>query len=226
MKLFITILNWSEVWALLIPLALVIIYRTKEPAMHPVILYIYIAFVLNAISTTLFVFHSKMPPLLQNNNLLYNLHSIARVFFFSWYISKITPRHFLFINKSIISGYIIFIVVNFLFFESLLFFSSRLFAAESIVLLFLCISFFLRSLQDESGTNWTKYPSFIVSTAVALYEATTFFIFLFILPMAVKDPEFGRLCLDIYKIIFVIFCILLACALFRSKKHEDVVVTT
>jgi hypothetical protein len=218
------VIDWSEVWALLIPLAIILFYRPKEPAMHPVIWYICIALVLNSISTTLYVFHRQMPPFLKNNNILYNLHSIARVIFFSWYISKITSSKFSFIYKSIISVYIIFIIVNFLFFESLLFFSSRLFAAESIVLLFLCISFFLRSLQDESGTNWTKYPSFIVCTAVALYEAITFFIFLFLLPMADKDPDFGLLSLEIYKITFVVFCILLARAIFRSKKQHDVAV--
>ena len=226
MGLLSKVIDWSEVWALLIPLSIILFYRPKEPNINPVIWYVCIALLLNSISTTLYVFYRQMPPFLKNNNILYNLHSMARVIFFSWYINKITPARFSFINKSIISGYIIFTIVNFLFFESLLFFSSRLFAAESIVLLFLCISFFLRSLQDESGTNWIKYPSFLVCTAVALYEAITFFIFLFILPMADKDPGFGLLILDIYKITFVVFCILLAWSLLRSKKQQDVAIIT
>lgn len=224
MEILKTIRDWSEAWALLIPLAIIFFYKPKGPVTQPIIWYCYAAFILNTFSTTLFVFHNQMPPLLSNNNILYNLHSFLRVVFFSWYISKITPRGFLFINKTIFSGYLIFVLVNFVFFESPLFFSSRLFAAESVVLLFLCIAFFLRSLQDESGTNWTKHSSFLVYTGIALYEAITFFIFLFILPMAEKDPEFGRLSLVIYKITFIIFCILLALALYQSKK-EKVVIT-
>ena len=220
MEVFKNILEWSEVWALLIPFTLIIIYRTKAPTMFPVILYICVALVLNTISTTLFVFHSRLPSFLQNNNILYNLHSFARVIFFSWYISKIIPGGFSLLNKIVFSCYLILVLINFFFFESPLFFSSRVFAAESIVLLFLCISFFLRSMQDESQTNWTKYPSFLVCTAVSLYEAITFFIFLFILPMAEKDPEFGRLSLDIYKITFIILCVFIALALYRSKKSE------
>ncbi len=188
--------------------------------MHPVVLYVCIAFLLNSISTTMFVFYKQMPPGLKNNNLLYNLHSLARVLFFSWYISKITPKQFLFIYKTIMLVYIIFVLVNFFFFESPFFLSTRLFATESSVLLFLCLSFFLRSMQDESGTNWTGHPSFLICTGVALYEAITFFIFLFIYPMAEKDPDFGEFSLEIYKLTFIVLCSLLALALYRTKKKE------
>jgi hypothetical protein len=44
--------------------------------------------------------------------------------------------------------------------------------------------------------------------------------------MADKDPGFGLLILDIYKITFVVFCILLAWSLLRSKKQQDVAVIT
>jgi len=222
MDLFQALSEWSEVWALLIPFTIILFYKPDKAVMYPVILYICVALVLNTIATILYVFYKQMPDYLQNNNILYNLHTLARVLFFSWYFIKITPRRFLRLYKALLCVYIIFVMVNFLFFESPLFLSTNLFAAGSILLLFLSLTFSLRSIQDESNTNWTRLPSFLVCTAVALYEAVTFFIFLFIYPMAEKDPEFGKLCLKIYQVIFVVFCVLIALALYRSKKQEPI----
>ena len=224
MEVFQTLSDWSEVWALLIPLTIFLFYKPADPAMRPVILYLFVALVLNSMSTTMYVFYDQMPASFKNNNLLYNFHSIARVIFFCWYIGKITPRQFSFIHKTTLLVYLIFVLVNFLFFESPLFLSSRLFAAESVILLFLCLSFFFRSMQDESGTNWISHPSFLVCTGISFYEAITFFIFLFIYPIAEKNPKFGMISLEIYKITYIVFCILLAIALYRSKKQQPVVV--
>ena len=220
MNLFNTILNWSEVWALLIPLAIYLLYRPTDNSSQILGWYLFVAIILNGLSTTSFVFNESMPAFLKNNNIFYNTHSIARVIFFSWFIQKITPKQFSFINKILLPGYLIFAVVNFIFFENILFFSSRLFAAESVVLLFLCIAYFLRSIQDETVVNWTSHPSFLVCTGIVIYEAITFFIFLFILPLADRDPEFGLLSLKIYKMTFVLLCTLIAIAFYRSKQIE------
>ncbi len=226
MKLIQFIGNWSEVWALLIPLIVILIHKPKEKTIRPLILYVIIAFILNLTATFMLEYYYLFPSSLQNNNFLYNLHSIVRLFFFSWYIIKITPRKFSFIYTALLSVYIVFVLVDFLFFESPLFISPSLFAAGSFVMLFLCLTFFLRSLQDESGTNWINHPSFIVCAGISLYEAITFFIFLFIYPIAAKNPDFGRLSLKIYQVVFIVFCILLALALYRSKRQQTVAVRT
>jgi hypothetical protein len=222
MKWIQIIRNWSEVWALLIPLIVIVIYKPKAPDIRPLVLYVITAFILNFTATFIVEYYYYLPTGLQNNNLLYNLHSIARVVFFSWYILKITPPKLLFIYKAILSVYVIFILVDFLFFESPIFISPSLYSAGSFVLLFLCLTFFLRSMQDESGTNWISQPSFLVCTGISLYEAITFFIFLFIYPVAEKNPDFGRLSFKIYQAIFIVFCVLLALALYRSKKQEAI----
>jgi len=212
------ILDWSEVWALLIPLTIILFLKSPDRVLDPIVIYVFVAFLLNTLATIMQQFYGQMPAGLKNNNILYNLHSLARVFFFGWYFGRITTQRLALVNKGILMIYSVLVILNFIFFESPFFLSPRLFAAESIVLLFLCISFFLRSIQDESHTNWTSQPPFLIFTGVALYEAITFFIFLFIYPIFNKSPEFAQLCMQIYQVIFVVYCIFLALALRRKRK--------
>ena len=213
-----TIINWSEVWALLIPLTVIFIYRPKGVGTKSLILYVFAAFVLNTIATIMVQFYFSMPAWLKNNNILYNVHSLIRVILFSWYLTKIRQYRFPLIQKILLGACLIFILVNFVFMESPFFLSSRLFAVESIVLLSLCLLFFFRSMQDDSEVNWLKHPAFLVCTGICLYEATSFFIFLFFYPLFEKNPEFGNLTMSIHNVMYVILCIILALALYKSEK--------
>src|SRR6185436_2876762 len=125
-----------------------------------------------------------------NNNIVYNIHSMFRVLLFSWYIINIRQYQFTFFFKTFLVAYLVFIFINFTIFESPFFLSTRLFAAESIVLLIMCLFYFFRSIQDESQINWLKHPSFLVCAGISLYVVITFFIFLFFYPLSQKDPEF------------------------------------
>ncbi len=216
-----SIRDWSEVWSLFIPLAVIVIYRNRLEGMKLIILYVMVALFLNLSATILYVYHKSMPPLLRNNNILYNLHSFARVAFFSWYIIQIRHHRYALAYKLILACYLAFVIFNFTAVDSPLYFSSRLFTAESIVLLVLCLSFFIRSMQDDSEINWLKHPSFLVCTGIALYEAINFFIFLFFYPLLEKDREFGKMTMTIHHIVFTVLCLMLALALYRSRKQEE-----
>lgn len=221
MNVFSTILNWSEIWALLIPfLVMIFFYKTTSRDFRPLFLYVCIALVLNSFSTISFLYHAYMPEWLKNNNIYYNLHSIVRVVFFSWYLNRVTPGKNRLIRQLMLIGYGIFVVVHFSFFNSIFFFSTWLFAAESIILLTFCINFYLKMIQDDSRTEWTREPFFLICTAMILYEAITFFIFLFLLPMAKMNPEFGLLCLKIYKITFIVLNISIAVAVIKTD-HKN-----
>jgi len=189
--------------------------------MNSIVLYICIAFVLNLVSTTIFVHHYVMPPFLRNNNVFYNLHSCVRVILFSWYILSFKLPRFSLLLKIILPAYLIFAIINFVFFESLFIFSSRVFSIESIILLILCILYFISSMQDESGTNWLKHPSFIVCTGISLYESVNFFIFLFFYPLFENNPEFGKMTMTIANMMYVILCLLLALALRKNFKLQE-----
>lgn len=214
------ILQWSEVWSLLIPLTIIFVYRTRVPGMRLVVLYICIAFVLNLAATLISVYRLSLPSSLDNNNILYNLHSFTRVLLFSWYILSLKLIRPSWLPKIILPVYILFVLINFIFFEHPLFLSSRLFSAESIVLLVLCLLFFISSMRDESEINWLRHPSFLVCTGISLYEAITFFIFLFFYPLIEKNREFGMLTMRIFSVSYIILCLLLALALYRSRKKQ------
>ncbi len=215
-----TIINWSEVWSLVIPLLVVLVYRPKGPGVNWLISYLLIAFTLNTIATIMVEYYFSMPAWLKNNNILYNLHSLSRVLLLGFYIMAARPSPFAPMLKTILIAYGVFVVFNFSFTESPFFISSRLFTAESIILLIFCFSFFFRSMQDESETNWLKHPAFLVCTGICLYEVTSFFIFLFFYPLVLKNWEFADLTMSIHNVMYVIFCVLLAIALYRYKKKN------
>ncbi len=211
------IINWSEVWGLLIPLAVIIIYKPKGEHSRILVWYVILALVLNLIATLMVEFYFSLPPSLQNNNLFYNLHSTTRTVFFSLYILSARKYKFKGILQLLLGGYLVFITVNFIVNESPLFINTFHFVAESILLLTLCISFFFRSMLDDSNVNWLKHPAFLVCTGLSLYEAATFFIYLFFYPLVLKDWEFGNLTLSIHNVMYVILCVMLAMALYKSR---------
>jgi len=226
MKFLQTLSDWSEVWALLIPLIVIIVSRPKEKQIRVLVWYVIIGFILNFATTFMIEFRNLVPSWLYidnmiNNNIVYNIHSMFRVLLFSWYIINIRQYQFTFFFKTFLVAYLVFIFINFTIFESPFFLSTRLFAAESIVLLVMCLFYFFRSIQDESQTNWLKHPSFLVCAGISLYEVITFFIFLFFYPLSQKDQEFFIVTMRIYSITFVMLCILLSLAFYSSKKQQS-----
>lgn len=213
------IINWSEVCGLLIPLFIILVY--KPSGRHSEILkyYVYVALLLTTISAFMVEFYFSLPASLQNNNILYNLHSIARVFFFSWYIFSIRKNRPV-VLKIVGISYIAFVMVEFILIQSPFLLNTHFFTVESILLLLLCLSFFFRSMQDETETNWLKHPAFLVCTGVLLYEAATFFIFLFFYPLFESNREFGYLTMSIHNAMYVILCCIIAAALYKSRRKK------
>ncbi|HUR66922.1 MAG TPA: hypothetical protein VMZ03_11300 [Chitinophagaceae bacterium] len=184
--------------------------------------YVIIALCLNTVSTVMAQFYGQMPSWLKNNNILYNIHSMTRVFFFSFYIITVRPYKHISLLTGLLVAYIVFVIINFIFFEPILYLSPNLFAAESIVLLVMCMSYFFRSIDDESDTYWLKQPSFLVIGGICFYEVVTFFVFLFFNTINYstehKDRVFADALLMVYTVSYVILCVLLAIALYKNRK--------
>jgi hypothetical protein len=73
--------DWLEVWALFIPL-LVLLTRPNQPGyIRPVIIYVIIALFLNLLIDISWKFkpYYNFPDWFRNNNHFYNMHSIARL---------------------------------------------------------------------------------------------------------------------------------------------------
>ena len=225
MRLLQFLRDWSEVWALLIPLIVFAVHKPKEKHIRLLIWYVIIGFILNFTAIFMVEYSNLVPSWMYiddmaNNNILYNIHSILRVLLLSWYIISIRQFRFSVILKTLLAAYLLFVFINFIFMESPFFLSTRLFAAESIVLLIMCLLYFFRSIQDESQTNWLKHSSFLVCAGISLYEVITFFIFLFFYPLSQTDTPFFRVTMVIYAITFVLFCILLALAFYQTRKQS------
>lgn len=221
-----TILAWSEVWGILIPLTILILYKIKDRELKPVVLYIWVAAFLNIISRIIAELrkaklHYHLPDFLQSNLLFYNLNSVGRVVLFTWFITNTKLLQRFRLLRLIIPVYIVLVLINFTFLEPVLTFSTKMYILEGILLLALCISFFLYSIKDESDIIWMDHPAFIVAAGVSLYEAISFFVFLFFDVISNHMENFGRTTMRIFSISYVILCILLAIVLFRARENDE-----
>lgn len=214
------LITCSEVLGLLIPLIVILLYKPQGNGVNLLKWYVIVAFVVNLIAALMYLFYRSLPENLNNNNILYNIHSVSRVVFFSLYIMSVRKFKHINILRGLLAAYAIFVIYNFIFLEDVLFLSTNLFSAESVVLLVMCLSYFFRSIQDDTETNWLKHPSFLVVSGVLFYEAITFFIFLFFYPLLHNDEAFSLATMRIYALTFVVLCILLGRALYKSRKSN------
>lgn len=224
MKIIRFIHDWSEVWALLIPLIIILLHRPRGDKSSWLVAYVIVAFLLNITSTSMAQFYGSMPSWLKNNNILYNIHSVVRVLLLGAYIITVRPYKYPGVLKGLFAAYMLFIILNFSFLEPVNFLSPNLYAAESIMLLTLCLLYFFRSIEDDSDIHWLRHPSFLVCTGICFYEVITFFVFLFFNTINYstehRDRKFAQVLMLIYTLSYVILCILLAIALYRDRKNQ------
>jgi hypothetical protein len=208
--LFIEILKWSEVWALLIPLTVYLTQRNNGRLLFPLQLYLFIGLVLNLFITLISNIHELVATFNGSNHIFYNIHSVVKVVLLGWFIMRYLPRASGNIIRLVFVFYGAFILFNFSFFESPLFFSSRLLTIESIILMFLGISWYLYTLQDDGKREYNRAAVFLVITGVVIYESISFFIFLFYKQLIVPERNFALLIWKVHDIAFVIMCVFMA----------------
>jgi hypothetical protein len=218
LKILQIIQNWSEVWALLIPLTIIFIKKPAGKGVPWLVSYIIFAIIINFFAQFVLEFYTLLPTGLRvGNNLFYNLHSLARVSLLGAYIISLRNYKYAIFMKLLLGCYILYAILNFILWESPLLLSSYFYSVGSSVLLIFCFIYFIQSISDEEQTNWLKHPSFIICTGIAVYEAITFFIFLFLFPLFDKDPGFAAIAMRIYLGCFLLFCILLAIGLYKYR---------
>src|SRR5579875_2654142 len=137
-----SILAWSEIWAPLMPLICIGLYRYKQPYLQPIAIYVILSLVLNIAANMIAKQKMLGFNLLWHNNIfIYNLHSVVRAFLFGWFFLELKQKFQNGIRLLLIILFLLFVLINFLFFEpfggNLI--SSRLHATESGLLLFFCI---------------------------------------------------------------------------------------
>ncbi len=222
------IFDWSEVWALFIPLTVLLIYKPKSIWVVPVKWYLIIALTLNICID--FIWYVNMYDLFDsrkgdrwNNNIFYNFQSIVRLFFFSWFFST-QGKQFKQITRIIP---VIFLTGTFIFFalsgKSIFIISSYLMATEAGFLLIYCLWFTNKTIRDDKPAFYTTHPPLWVVGGLTLYTAVNFFIFLFynyLMYHSQKLKEYAASVWDIHNILFILLCTSIAIAFYNERTRK------
>ena len=208
-------LSWSEVWALIIPLAFLIPKKPRPGYLKPVVIYLWIALLLNTFADIIdkYYDHLKQTTLLINNNYLYNIHSVTSVICFSIFFIRLRQPFLLITKKYLPVLFLIFVVINFQFekFVGSQTISNRTFAVEAGILLFYCLQYYVYKLQEETVTK--KNADFWVTTGLSIYVFFNFFFFLLYNGLSSHDQMYGW---HFHNISYIILCIFIAKAFYVS----------
>jgi hypothetical protein len=215
--MFHRILDWSEVWAPLIPLAFIIARKNKPAYLKPVWIFIIIAFFLNIGITLIWRFKLKWGfqegDFLWSNNFIYNILSVVRIFLFAWFFKLLGQKFMHRIKLVIPFGFLLFVLINFIFYEDFFYqqsFSSRLLSTEAALLLFYCLQYYIFLVIEDRATGLTRQKGFWVVLGLSIYVAVNFFIFLFYEYLTKATTDFAISIWDIHNLVFIILCICIA----------------
>lgn len=228
LSIFYKILNWSEVWALLIPLAILLWRKNNTAYLRPVRIYIISALLINLAIDLIAEFKDDwgftQDDLLWNNNFLYNIGSVLRLLLLSWFFILLRQRFMHRLKLIIPFAFLVFVLVNFIFFENFIprgineGFSSRLLATESALLLFYCLQYFIFLMIEDKTTSLSAQPGFWVVTGLSIYVSVNFFIFLFYSYLIRATLDFAVNIWDVHNIVFINFCIFMAIQFYRKNE--------
>jgi hypothetical protein len=212
------ILDWSEVWALLIPL-LVLMFRHRQSSMlSPVIVYLCLALALNLFADIIAGFKQPyhFPAWLQSNNPVYNIHSVVRFACFGYFLISLPQHAFKTGKKVIVVIFALFVMINFILFEKFFYYahlSGNLLSAEAYLLLIYCMLYYLTVLNNEEQII-SKDPAFWIATGLSIYVVVNFFVFLFYVPMIAQNPVLAMDIWNVHNIAYIILCLFITRALY------------
>lgn len=222
LNFFTEIIDWSEVWALLIPLTVLVCKRSVTQAAIPLVIYTCIALVLNLLQdyiwkNQLVFFYSSQPG---DNNIIYNIHSIIRLLLFSWFFINIKQPFQYKIKKIVPIVFVIITFANFVFLgNKFTNFSSRLLGLEALGILYYCMVYFLNLLIDEAGIPYKKNATFWMVTGISIYVVINFPIFIFYKSFSETAQKFAIDIWDLHNITYIMLCFFLA-KYFYTDSHE------
>ncbi len=217
LKLF---FDWSEVWAVIIPLLVLARYRKQPAFLNPVIIYLWVALFINLAGDIIPDFSTYLPKWLGENTYFYNIHSIIRFICFSFFFISLKQPYYSHIKKILPFLSLLFIIINFSFVEK--FFnpkhiSGNLLAAEAFLLLVYCLLYYLSLLKDENKMI-TSGKDFLVITGLSIYVVVNFFVFLFYVPMLDENPDLADNIWNVHNIAYLCLCIFIAKAFYEGSK--------
>jgi hypothetical protein len=219
LSLYKVLIQWSEVWPLLIPLTIFLVYGLRYKELNILVFYALIAFLLNLLATIIWLYPKTLPGNFTNNNILYNINSLIRTILPGIYLlslKQMRPYKYL---KIILILYVFLVVINFCFFDNIFILSSRLFAAESIVLLIFSLTFLLNLIIEEDIPIKKTRTPLLICAGIGIYESINFFIYLFFYHALDENFAFAFKIFNISKYSFIVYWILLGMAFYYSRRN-------
>ncbi len=223
-----TLLNWSEVWALLIPLTVLLWKRNKAAYLKPIRIYVGTTLLLNTgivlISECKGKWGLHQGDFFWNNNVLYNMGSILRLLLFAWFFNSLRQRFMHRLKMIIPIAFLLFVLVNFIFYENFIpfgafeSFSSRLLATEAALLLFYCLQYFIFLMTEDKPIKLSFQPGIWIVTGLSIYISVSFFIFLFYAYLSKATKDFAVNIWDVHNIVFIILCLFIAKQFYQENE--------
>ena len=217
------LLDWSEVWALLIPIGVYWFRRQQPGYMRPIIIYLFLAAFLNLFAEVMgFLALKYRPPVSAwwySNHPFYNAQIPIRFLFFLLFFYALNKVYRLWVWVAFVLFLMGMFALEIFTNESVL---SRtninvmLQVIAAFLLMLLCIFFYLRVLSTRMEQPFQS-KSFYQVTAIAVYCILTLFVFLFY-----EDVEASGKPSDLMKFWdyhngpFIISCIFTEIALYVS----------
>jgi hypothetical protein len=219
LKVFQFIIDWSEVWALLIPIS-VLLFKKQPVGLKLVVFYIWIALIINLSVDMIWKFRTMLPAAYNSNNYLYNLHSVIRFYLFSAFFIHLNQPFLVTLKKTIPICFTIFIIINFTFYENFFDYwklSSRLLSTEAIFLLFYTLQYYLFKINDNVGAKIMN-SDFWITTGLGIFVALNFFIFLLYNELTLRFQNFAISLWSVHNISYIVFNLFLAKGFYESEK--------
>jgi hypothetical protein len=217
------IFDWSEVWALFIPLFAFLLGKQQPALLNPVIVYLWLALVLNLSEVIIaeFKITYHFPAWLQSNNPIYNIHSIVRFACFSYFFISLRQPSFKWLKLGIALIFVLYTVINFTYFDVFFYpqsFSGNLLTAEAFLLLIYCMLYYLYALNDEDDVM-SKGPVFWIVTGLGMYVVINFFVYLFYVVMLAQNPILATNIWTVHNVAYIIFCLFITRALYATIRN-------
>jgi hypothetical protein len=221
-EFLLSLMNWSEVWAPLIPLAVLLFKKHQPSFLKPVIIYLFLALFINLAGDIIDVSKHYLPSWLQSNNPLYNVHSIIRFVCFSYFFTAV-PYTSAGISKYVIpAASLLIILINFGFIENFgnpNHLSGNLLAAEAYLLLIYCMQYYLLKLKNEDD-DVNAGADFWVVTGLAIYVVINFFVFLFYVPMLEQDIRLAINIWYLHNVAYIVLCVFITKAFYEPARYQ------
>ena len=215
------ILDWSEAWAPLIPLAIWVRHRGQPGYLRPVVLYIWAAFVLDLAIDLIWKLRTHISPPWNSNNYLYNVHSLVRFYLFALFFIRLNQPFLVRVKRLVPWLFGLFVVLNFSLSEHFFDYynlSSRLLAMEAGILLFYCLQYYFYKVKEDEEIGINQ-PDFWVVTGLGIYVVINFFIFLLYNELTAYDVHFAVDIWTIHNLSYILLQIFLAKALYESTRR-------